>query len=189
MFEVSITQAVMSEIGFYLTFEALLYGLIVTKLLLGWNEMISNWKDVKFYWAHTLFTIEMFFMLMIRFKGRLISDDYENIENVYQVIFHMVSVPALIYFVIHQSFGNNIKTIDMKQFVTERRLHIFIPLLVLWFISVIDIYLVKDYALELWQLTLFFILSLPLVIIKNLRYFEVLVTAFGLYACYAAFVV
>ena len=163
----------MSTFEFYLTFEAILYGLIVTKFLSGWNDLIANSKNVKFYWAHVIFTFECFAGLMIRIKGRLISEDWKAIENVYQMMFYIILIPALLYFVFHQSFPPKDKTHDIKQFIVERRLHIFIPLILFGLMFALEAYLNPSLPLKAWQLALMSVLMLPLILLKNLRYFEI----------------
>ena len=102
------------------------------------------------------------------------------------MVFHIILGPALLYFVIHQMFPPKNSTADLKQFMIERRLKIFIPFILFFWHSVIDIILTPTFAIPIWQIVIVGFVLVPLIYFKNI-YFEVMVSVLFPYAFYVMF--
>ena len=120
----------MSKLEYYHVFEAILYGLIVTKLFLGWNNLIQNRKSLQVYWAHILLTLDCFLIVVIRYHNQLHMSHIEAIDTPFGFLYHVILIPGTFYFVIHQAFPREFKKTNYRELLSSERPSILYPLVI-----------------------------------------------------------
>ncbi|HAS34860.1 MAG TPA: hypothetical protein DCS15_00130 [Flavobacteriales bacterium] len=104
----------MSIIEFYLIFESILYGLIVTQFFLDWNKLIFSAKNLKIYWSHLLLSLTIFFQVLLRLNGRLKTlDQLEQINSSFIFLLETTMGPALLYLITYQIFPQRPERTDL----------------------------------------------------------------------------
>lgn len=129
----------MKEFEYLLAFESILYGLLVTKFLDGWNTLLVHRKEIKFYWPHTLLSISLFLGTVGRFKSRFYSPDFDSIGPGWVVLSNIFLPIALIYFTLYQLFPPESKGVDLKEHLESDRL-IFLGGALFMFHGAFDVY-------------------------------------------------
>lgn len=118
----------MSNQEYLHVFESILYGAIVTQVLVGWSKMIAEKGNYKFYWIHLLASIALFLGAIHRyFNGRELVR-YDSIESSYEFLFTVVMIPSLFFISLYQIFPKSYKNVNFKELIIEKRASIFIPI-------------------------------------------------------------
>ncbi len=175
----------MSIIEFYLIFESILYGLIVTQFFLDWNKLIFSAKNLKIYWSHLLLSLTIFFQVLLRFNGRLKTlDQLEQINSSFIFLLETTMGPALLYLITYQIFPQRPERTDLDEFIMDRHKKIgFAIFLYGMYQGIRNIHLGQPISLTA-PLILFGLLYLVFVFWKNSLYFKI-VTLLGFIAsCY-----
>ncbi|NQZ75405.1 MAG: hypothetical protein HRT61_04730 [Ekhidna sp.] len=120
----------MSNEEYILAFEAILYGLIVSRILIKWNYMVQDDPPKKHYWAFWVFTIGIFLLIIYVFVMNKISNHYQFIVDPKTFLWYGVFPPALFTFIVYQLFPKEFKDVDLKLYLMKYRARIIIPLLV-----------------------------------------------------------
>jgi len=112
---------------YILAFESILYGLIVSRILIKWNMMLQERDSIKHYWAHYLLTFSVFLFIIYVYIANFDRDHYTGLTRPLPFLIFGVLPPALFTFLSFQMFPNKLKATDLKQFVMENRWKIFLP--------------------------------------------------------------
>lgn len=115
---------------YYHVFEAILYGLIMTKLFVSWNRMIDERKSIKIYWTHILITITIFLTICARYHGQLSMLHIDQITNGISFMVYIIVLPGALYFSVHQIFPNYYENVDFRAFFKENRPYFLYPYII-----------------------------------------------------------
>ena len=164
----------MTKLEYYHVFEAILYGLIVAKLFLGWNNLIQNRKSIRVYWAHILLTIDCFLIVVIRYHNQLHMSHIEATEIPFGFLYHVILIPGTFYFVIHQAFPKDFEKTDFRELILNERPSIFYPLVIYTALNGIENILEQNPWWNYIPHFIFCIALLPAINIKKLWLVELL---------------
>lgn len=112
-----------------LAFESILYGLIVSRILIQWNRMIQERGNYKLYWAHLILTIEIFLFIVYVYLMNFSEDHYSDMNEPLYFLIYLVVPPALFTFSSYQMFPKKITNTDYKDFLFKNSIIIILPLL------------------------------------------------------------
>lgn len=164
----------MSTAEYYLAFESILYGLIISKILIKWAEMIKD-KEVKSYhWAYILLTINIFCLIVYFFWVNREPEHYENIEGPFMFLLHVVIPPSIFTFMTFQMFPNEFSGMIQKDYLIKYRKNIFIPWVVylVYNLSALseNLFILKPYNLSTFIMIILtgFIIKFPKIILINI---------------------
>ena len=129
----------MSLNEYILSFESILYGLVVSKILVEWNKMLKGKKPVRHYWAYYLLTVDIFLHIIHYFFINFDFERYQAFTNPQSFLVHAVLPPVLFTFMTYQMFPSELKNIDLKEFLHSKIPNIFIPLLVFMIYNAIQL--------------------------------------------------
>lgn len=117
----------MQNTDYILAFESILYGLIVSKILVKWSEMIRE-KSKAVYWAYPLLTINVFLLVVHVFWANSEGQHFDVIETPLDFLLRIVAPPALFTFMTYEMFPSRFKNTNQKTFLLQNRNKIFIPI-------------------------------------------------------------
>ena len=112
---------------YILAFESILYGLIVSRILISWNKMLQEKESFKHYWAHYILTFSIFLFIVFIYIYNAITDQFAGIEHWMPFLTHAVLPPAIFTFISYQMFPKKLNGVNLKQFVMDNRWKIFLP--------------------------------------------------------------
>lgn len=135
----------MSQFEYLVAFESILYGLLVSKVLVSANHLLYHRRTVRFYWPHTLLLVALFIGVIQRFNARFFSPDFETVTYTYQLIFHLVIPMSLFYALFHQLFPEKSAGADLKEHLFSNIKLIFGLGFLIWMHSALDIWLATNY--------------------------------------------
>lgn len=110
----------MSTQEYYHVFESILYAAIVTQLLVGWFRMFANWSTIRTYWAHSLFTIQVFILVVDRYYRFQSMAHFEGVVSTGTFILYIVLAPAVFYILTLLLFPSKTEGTDFKDFMLKR---------------------------------------------------------------------
>jgi len=120
----------MTKLEYYHVFEAIIYGLIVTKLFLSWNNLIQHRSCIKLYWAHLILTLNCFLIVIIRYHNQLHMNHIQTIEIPFGFLYNVILIPGTFYFAIHQAFPIRFENTDFRELMSKERPAILYPLVI-----------------------------------------------------------
>ncbi len=130
----------MSIEEYYLVFDSIFYGLILARILTGWSKMISAYGEYRVYWMHILWTVSIFLTVIQNYSSELSLDgslEYSKIMKGVDILYHLVLGPSLLYIVSHQSFPDQLKGLNFKDYVLKSRWKIMLPIALFLLLQVI----------------------------------------------------
>lgn len=164
----------MSTAEYYLAFESILYGLIISKILIKWAEMIKD-KEVKSYhWAYILLTINVFCLIVYIFWVNREPEHYENIVGPLMFLLHVVIPPSIFTFMTFQMFPVKFSQMVQKDYLIKYRKNIFIPWVIYLFYNLSmlseNLLVLRPYTIALFILITLtaFIIKFPKIIFINI---------------------
>ena len=163
----------MTKLEYFQVFEAILYGLIVAKLFLGWNNLIQHRKSIRLYWAHILTTLNCFLIVVIRYHNQMHMSHIEAIESPLGFLYHVILIPGTFYFVIHQAFPRDFENTNFRELIFNERPSILYPLVIFGVLNGIENILEQDPWWNYVPHFLFSIANIPAIHIKKLWFFEI----------------
>jgi hypothetical protein len=116
----------MSVEEYYLAFESILYGLIVSRILVKWSEL-SNEKRASIYWAYVLLTVNLFLLIITVFWANKLPDHYEGVNSPLMFLFIVVIPPSIFTFMTYKMFPRHFVNTNLKEYLIIHRNRIFIP--------------------------------------------------------------
>jgi hypothetical protein len=174
----------MSRFEYLLAFEAIVYGMLVTKFLVNLNNLLRHRSSVKLYWPHSLFVFSVFETAVARFNVRYYSPDYENIKFTYEILIHMIIPLGLLYTILDQLFPTkNDKGILKDHFFHNIKL---IGILLLMFSThtTLDVLSTPYYPIPWYPFAIFTLLTIPLTLKRPnevyIKIFAVIMTIFAI---------
>jgi uncharacterized membrane protein YhdT len=122
----------MSSAEYILAFESILYGLIVSRILVKWNYMIQDDPPKRQYWAFWLFTVTVFLLIIYVYavNGMNMDRHYQLMDSPKSFLFYAVLPPALFTFIVYQMFPREFKDVDLKEYILHYRARVIIPLII-----------------------------------------------------------
>lgn len=116
----------MSVDEYLLAFEAILYGLIVSRILVKWSEM-ANEKLHSVNWVYILLTINLFLLIVNVFWANRLPEHYEGVDSPLKFLLITVMPPSLFTFMTYQIFPAQFTGTNLKEYLIIHRNRIFIP--------------------------------------------------------------
>lgn len=116
----------MSEDEYMLAFESILYGLIVSRILVKWSEMAKD-KPKSIYWGYILLTVNVFLLIVNIFWANRLPEHYEAVTNPLMFLLVVVVPPSLFTFMTYQMFPDEYSKTNLKEYLIIHRKKIFIP--------------------------------------------------------------
>lgn len=116
----------MSIEEYLLAFEAILYGLIVSRILVKWSQM-ANEKLSSIYWGYTLLTVNLFLLIVNVFWANQQPQHYEGVDTPLMFLLIVVIPPSLFTFMTYQMFPQIFIGTNIRDYLIEHRNKIFIP--------------------------------------------------------------
>ena len=113
-----------------LAFESILYGLIVSRILIQWNKMIQERGHYSFYWAHLLLTVEIFLFIVYVYLMNYSENHYAGMNEPLAFLIYLVIPPSLFTFSSYQMFPKKISNTDFREYLYTNSRIIILPLLV-----------------------------------------------------------
>ncbi len=120
----------MTNEEYILAFESILYGLIISRILVKWNYMIQDDQPKKQYWAFWTFSLAIFLLIIYVFITNKIYDHYQNMVDEKTFLLYAVFPPSLFTIIVYQMFPKEFKQVDLKEYLMKYRNRIIIPLIV-----------------------------------------------------------
>ena len=116
----------MSRFEYFLAFETILYGLVLAHAVIGFSQMIYHRKTIKFYWAHTLACITIFFVV-IQTYYTLFWVPYDTVKGPWTFFFLRIFPLTLLYITIYQLFPEKPKKLKAEPFMYSRVKEMLLP--------------------------------------------------------------
>ncbi len=164
----------MSTAEYYLAFESILYGLIISKILIKWAELIKYKGVISYHWAYILLTINIFCLIVYIFWVNRSAEHYEDIEGPLMFLIHVVVPPSIFTFMTFQMFPNEFSGMIQKNYLLKYRRNIFIPWVIylVYNLSVLaeNLFVIRPYTLGIFILIILtgFIIKFPKIIFINI---------------------
>lgn len=117
----------MSIDEYYLAFEAILYGLIISTILVKWAEMIKNGNIASYNWSYILLTVNIFILIVYLFWVNRVPEHYEKISGPIMFFIMIALPPSIFTFMTYQVFPRDFSNVDQEEYLLKYRKHIFIP--------------------------------------------------------------
>ena len=117
----------MSIDEYYLAFESILYGLIISRILIKWSEMFREEDSKTYHWAYLLLTLNVFFLIIYMFWVNRNPEHYAGINGPFDFFLTVVLPPSIFTFVTFQMFPSTFSGIVQKEYLLNNRRSIFIP--------------------------------------------------------------
>ena len=148
---------------YFLAFESILYGLIISRILIKWSEM-TNIKTTAIYWEYIILTINVFLLIVNVYWANIYPEHYEEVTNPLMFLLVVVIPPSLFTFMTYQMFPSEHNSKNLKEYLIEHRKKIFIP----WTtFMVYEIAVLSDIKMSLYTIGAFILLIDTLLIIKS----------------------
>ena len=163
----------MTEFEYLFAFEAILYGLLITKFLDRWSKLIANYKSNSFYWPHTFLAVSLILGTIGRFANRFTSPDFDSIRSGIDILSNIFLPISLLYFAVIQLFPEENKSVNLKTHLENSRL-IFLGGTLFFMHAALDIYLLPHYPFPVYGLVIIGILWLIPFFRYNTLYVKVL---------------
>lgn len=175
----------MSFSEYIVTFESILYGLIVSQFFVGWNKMIRDRKTFQKYWAFTLLSLCFFLLIVFVYKMGFYSERFEDMNTNVNFLLLSILPPSLFATISYQLFPKSFKNVNLREYILENKYIIFVPFLI--YALLISIYysykeyMAKDAIQPAYYLSYFLIVLFTFYLFKlNSRRLEILVVLFSL---------
>lgn len=110
-----------------MAFETILYGLILAHAVIGFSQMIYHRKTIKFYWAHVLGCIAIFFIVIQTYYS-LFWVPVETVVGPWSFFFLRIFPLTLQFIVTYQVFPEKMEGLDSEKFFFSRIKEILIPM-------------------------------------------------------------
>jgi hypothetical protein len=159
---------------YYLAFESILYGLIISRILVKWAEMFKNQGLNSYHWAYILLTINLFCLIIYMFWVNRQPQHYEHVSGPFMFLLHVVIPPSIFTFMTYQIFPDEFSGVIQKDYLIKYRKHIFIP----WVIYLVyNVYILSGNLLYFTPITIgtmiiiimaAFIIKFPKLILVNI---------------------
>ena len=165
----------MSTQEYFHVFEAILYGAIVTQIIVGWSKLIAERGKYNFYWGHLLATVLIFFTIAQRYFASRNMSYFDSIDNTYSFLFYIVLTPAIFFIATYQIFPKKYKGVDFRKLMIEQRASILIPFAI-FILAGIVLNFIFTGQLEWYHYVpqlIFIIFFTVIYVTKSLRLFEV----------------
>lgn len=148
---------------YFLAFESILYGLIISRILIKWSEM-ANIKSTAIYWEYIILTINVFLLIVNVYWANRYPEHYEDVTNPLMFLLVVVVPPSLFTFMTYQMFPNEHNSKNLKEYLIEHRKKIFIP----WTaFMVYEISVLSDLKMSPYTIGAFILLINTLLISKS----------------------
>lgn len=102
---------------YLLAFESILYGLIVSRILIKWSEM-ANGKASVIYWEYIILTINVFLLIVNIFWANQSPKHYEAVTNPLMFLLVVVVPPSLFTFMTYQIFPQKHHDKNLKKILS-----------------------------------------------------------------------
>ena len=154
---------------YFLAFESILYGLIISRILIKWSEM-ANVKTTAVYWGYIILTINVFLLIVNVYWANRGAVHYEDVTNPLMFLLVVVVPPSLFTFMTYQMFPNEHNRKNLKEYLIEHRKKIFIP----WTVFLVyEISVLSDVKMSPYTIGALILLINTLLIIKSPKMFWV----------------
>jgi hypothetical protein len=148
---------------YYLAFESILYGLIISRILIKWSEMAKDQTSV-IYWQYIILTINVFLLIVNVYWANRYPEHYEDVTNPLMFLLVVVVPPSLFTFMTYQMFPNEHNSRNLKEYLVDHRKKIFIP----WTaFMVYEISVLSDLKMSPYTIGAFILLIITVFIIKS----------------------
>lgn len=117
----------MSIDEYYLAFESILYGLIISRILVKWAEMFKEGQKDSFDWVYILITINVFFLIIYLYWINRQPSHYANVAGPFMFFVNVVLPPAIFTFMTYQVFPGDFSQVKQENYLIKHRKLIFIP--------------------------------------------------------------
>jgi hypothetical protein len=153
----------MSVEEYFLAFESILYGLIISRILIKWSEM-ANVKATAIYWEYIILTVNVFLLIVNVYWANRYPGHYDDVTNPLMFLLVIVVPPSLFTFMTYQMFPNEHSNRNLREYLVDHRKKIFIPwtLFMIYEISVLSELRMSPYtigAASILVITIFMIKS------------------------------
>jgi hypothetical protein len=148
---------------YYLAFESILYGLIISRILIKWSEM-ANVKTTAIYWGYIILTINVFLLIVQVYWANRYPEHYEDVTNPLLFLLVVVVPPSVFTFMTYQMFPSKHSSSSLKEYILAHRKKIFIP----WTaFMVYEISVLSDLKMSPYTIGAFILLIITVFIIKS----------------------
>ncbi len=148
---------------YYLAFESILYGLIVSRILIKWSEM-ANVKATAIYWEYIILTINVFLLIVNVYWANRYPQHYEDVTSPLMFLLVVVVPPSLFTFMTYQMFPNEHSSRNLKEYLVDHRKKIFIP----WTVFMVyEISVLSDVKMSPYTIGAVVLLIITVFIIKS----------------------
>jgi hypothetical protein len=137
----------MSQIEYYQVLKSIIYALMLTNILNGWNKMFWEYKTITIYWAHLLLMIALFLLIILKFYNGFNNHNIQTIDFALKIIPEISSQIAL-YFLVFQSVPQKTKNVNLREFFESQKIKIVISLWVYMAVQLLfDVFFIKHVTL------------------------------------------
>ena len=140
---------------------SVIMGLGITHLATGATKLIQNRDEVRFYWPHAMWTVNILVYILLVWWGMFWWSGHEN-WYVYEYLF--ITLYAIVLFVLAAMlFPWDIdRSIDVKEYFFKQRLWFFGALFVAWCLDIPETVLKSNANLRIVPQEYFWFVSLQL---------------------------
>ena len=126
----------MSRFEYYLTFETILYGLVLAHSVIGFSQMIYHRKTIQFYWVHLLACLTIFFVVVQTYYS-LFWVPEETIKGPWTFFFLRILPLTLLYIATYQLFPEKPKNLKAEPFMFSRLKEMLLPTVIYNLLAVV----------------------------------------------------
>lgn len=116
----------MSYDEYLLAFESILYGLMVSRIIVEWNKILQNSESYGHYWAYYLFTFTVFLIIVHVYLQNWDRERYDMMNRSAAFLLLGVLPPTIFSFISYQLFPHK-TDVDLKVFLMESKMKILVP--------------------------------------------------------------
>lgn len=146
-----------------LAFESILYGLIVSRILVKWSEMAKG-EPKSIYWGYVMLTVNVFLLIVNIFWANKSPEHYEAVTNPLMFLLVVVVPPSLFTFMTYQMFPDEHSKTNLKEYLVAHRQKIFIPWVAF---MAFEISVLSDFQINPYTIGTFFLLIITGFIVKS----------------------
>ena len=132
---------------YLLAFESILYGLMVSRIIVQWNKILQNSKQYQHYWAFYMPTITVFLLIVYVYSQNWNPERYELMKRILNFLLLGVIPPTIFSFISYQLFphaGN----VNLKTFLMESRRKVLAPMIIFFSFFTGYIFIINGWTME-----------------------------------------
>jgi hypothetical protein len=107
----------MTSTEYLIIFESLIYGIVVTQIILGWGKMIQHRREFKVYWAYIGFTIAMFLTAVQNFYSSQDAAHYSLVFNSLTFLIFVLMQPTVISIITGIIMPDSFENLDLREHI------------------------------------------------------------------------